>query len=110
MEVEAREVVVSDLALQSLEQIYDYGVETFAFNAANVFIDELFGHIAQLSTRYYLYPECRYLATKSKIYRNFIFGSYLIIYRIRDTRIEVLNVLHGSRSITTIKSTRKIKI
>lgn len=107
MESQAREVVVSDLALQSLEQIYEYGIETFAYNAATVFIEELFSKIEQLSTTYLLYPECRYLTTKTKSYRNLIFGSYLVIYRVNAARIEVLNVLHSSRSITAIKASKK---
>jgi toxin ParE1/3/4 len=110
MEVKEREVVVSDLALRSLEDIYEYGIETFAINAANIFIEELFIKIAQLSTRYDLYPECRYLITKTKIYRNLIFGSYLVIYRITATKIQVLNVLHSSRSIATIKASKKVTI
>ena len=110
MEVEEREVVVSDLALQSLEQIYEYGIETFAISAANIFIEELFIRIAQLSTRYELYPECRYLPSKAKIYRNLIFGSYLVVYRITLTKIEVLNVLHSSRNIAVIKAAKKVTI
>jgi len=108
MEVEEREVVVSNLALQSLEQIYEYGIETFAISAANIFIEELFIMITQLSTRYHLFPECRYLTTKNKTYRNLIFGSYLVLYRVTSTRIEVLNVLHSSRSIAAIKAAKKV--
>jgi|SRR3569833_1144922 len=110
MEVKALEVVVSDLALKGLEQVYEYGVETFALNAATVFIEELIVRIEKLSVNYLIYPECRYLATKSQMYRNLIFGSYLVIDRITPKRVEVLNVIHGSRSISTIKSSRKIKI
>ncbi len=110
MEAKIREVVVSDNALQSLEQIYDYGVETFAFNAATLYIEELYNRIYQLSTEYLMHPECRFLRTKGKIYRNLIHGNYLVIYRITTERIEVLNVIHGSRSVSTIKSSRKIRI
>ncbi len=110
MESQIREVVISDMALISLEQIYEYGIETFAYTAATVFIEELTLHIEQLSANYLLYPECRYLVTKSKMYRNLIFGSYIVVYRIKLQQIEVLNVLHSSRSISSIKATRKIKI
>jgi plasmid stabilization system protein ParE len=109
VESETLEVVVSELALQSLQQIYEYGIETFALNAANIFIDELYDHIYQLHKNYQHHPECRYLTTKSKMYRNIIHGSYLIIYRITADRIEVLNVLHSSRSISVIRSSRSIK-
>lgn len=110
MESEIFEVAISETALISLEQIYEYGIETFAFAAATVFIEELILCIEQLSVNYLLNPECRYLATKSKIYRNLIHGSYIVIYRINFRRIEVLNILHSSRSVSSIKSSRKIKI
>ena len=110
MEGQILEVVISDLALNSLEQIYKYGIETFAFTAAAVFIDELIIHIENLSSNYLLYSECKYLLTKSKMYRNLIYGSYMVIYRITNIRIEVLNILHSSRSISSIKSSRRIKI
>ncbi|MDB5144762.1 MAG: hypothetical protein JWQ66_3475 [Mucilaginibacter sp.] len=110
MESQVLEVVVSDMALISLEQIYEYGIETFAYAAATVFIEELILQIEQLSVNYLLHPECRYLVTKSKMYRNLIHGSYVVVYRISLRGIEVLNVLHSSRSISSIKASRKIKI
>jgi toxin ParE1/3/4 len=110
VESKALEVVISELALQSIQKIYEYGVETFAVNAANVFIDELFDHVDTLSTNYHMHPECRYLPTKSRKYRNMIHGGYLVIYRIADVRVEVLNVIHSSRSIAAIKSLRSVKI
>jgi hypothetical protein len=61
MEGQILETVISDMALQSLEQIYEYGIETFAFTAATVFIEELISRIEQLSSDYLLHPECRYL-------------------------------------------------
>jgi plasmid stabilization system protein ParE len=98
------------MALASLERVYEYGIETFAIAAATIFIDELISRIEQLSTSYLHHPECRYLATKSQMYRNLIHGSYLVIYRITPTRVEVLNIIHSSRSISHIKESRKIKI
>jgi toxin ParE1/3/4 len=110
MEGQILEVAISEMALTSLEKVYEYGIETFALTAATIFIEELISRIEQLSTSYLYHPECRYLATKSQMYRNLIHGSYLVIYRISPTRVEVLNVLHSSRSISTIKAARKIKI
>jgi len=110
MEVEALEVVVSNIALKGLEQVYEHGIEAFALNAATLYIEELILKIEMLSVNYLVYPECRYLATKSRKYRNIIHGSYLVIYRVTSARVEVLNVIHGSRSITTVRSSRKINI
>ena len=65
--------------------------------------------VRNLETQYLLHPECRHLETKTKMYRNIILGSYLIIYRIRAHKIEVLRAFHGSRSPKIIKLVRKIK-
>jgi plasmid stabilization system protein ParE len=110
MEVEIRKVVISDFALLSIENIFQYGIETFSFAAASIFIEELGLKIQSLSFNYNLHPECRFLKTKNKLYRNIILGNDLIIFRITLERIEVLNVIHGSRSVNFIKSTKGIKI
>lgn len=110
MEIKIREVVISDIAIESLERIYKYGIETFAYNAATIFIDELYNRIYKLSEEYLIHSECSFLPTKTHIYRNIIHGNYLIIYRITAKRIEVLNALHGSRKPTTIKAAKKIRI
>jgi len=110
MEGQILEVVISEVALDSLERVYEYGIETFAITAATIFIEELISRIESLSTNFLHHPECRYLTTKSQMYRNLIHGSYLVIYRITAARVEVLNVLHNSRSIAHIKDSRKIKI
>ncbi|MCF2490461.1 type II toxin-antitoxin system RelE/ParE family toxin [Dyadobacter sp. CY347] len=110
MEIEVREVVVSQEALLSLEEIFVYGIETFSYGSASVFVDEIQASIQGLSKNYLHHPECRQLVTKSKKYRNIRVGSYLIIYKVTLLRIEVLNIIHSSRSISKIKSVRKIKI
>lgn len=110
MEVKIRPVVVSDLAIESLESIYTYGLETFSYSSATVFIEELYDRINQLSSDYLYHPICRFIPTKTGIYRNLQHGRYLVIYRIKPERIEVLNIIHSSRSPSKIKATRKIKI
>lgn len=111
MESEVREVNTSHLFdNRDIPSIFFYGMDTFGLRAADVFMEELFDRVAQLETQYLLHPECRHLESKTKIYRNIIFGSYLIIYRIKAQKIEVLRAFHGSRSPKTIKSSRKIKL
>ncbi|TAH02426.1 MAG: type II toxin-antitoxin system RelE/ParE family toxin [Sphingobacteriales bacterium] len=102
-----RPVIVSEIAIKSLEQIYNYGVETFAYNTATLFIEELYQHISQLSTAFLLHPECQFVVTKNNSYRNLIHGNYMVIYRITAKKIEVLNVLNSSRSPTKIKASKK---
>ncbi|WP_409017672.1 type II toxin-antitoxin system RelE/ParE family toxin [Dyadobacter sp. CY323] len=87
-----------------------YGCETFSPASSALFIDELFSKIKTLVTEFLHHLECRYLVTKSKRYRNLRFGGYLVVHKVTKERIEVLNVLHSSRSIGAIKSVRKINI
>ena len=110
METEQKEVVRSTFYLQDIVDIFEYGSATFGERAGLIFYEDLKMTVRSLGSQYLLHPECRHLETKSKIYRNIIIGSYLIIYRIKAQKIEVLRAFHGSRSPKTIKSSRKIKL
>lgn len=111
MEATKKKVVTSNpFDHIDLLDIYEYGEVTFGEKLASYFINDIYSSIERLETQYLLHPECRHLETKTKIYRNIIFGSYLIIYRIRANRIEVLRAFHGSRSPKIINQVRKVKI
>lgn len=110
MEKKIRKVVRSEQVVIDLADIYQYGLETFGRTTAEIFLEEIIYLIQGLSFQYYQHPECRFLPTKTKKYRNIIIGKYLIIYRIAPGRIEILRALHNSRSISFIRSTRSIKL
>ncbi len=110
MEVRKKEVIRSDFYFSDIQNIFEYGEVTFGERAALLFYEDLKIIVRGLETNYLVNPECRHLETKTKIYRNIILGSYLIIYRIRANRIEVLRAFHGSRSPRIIKQVRKVKI
>jgi hypothetical protein len=63
-----------------------------------------------LTDYYTAYPECRHLATKSRRYRNIILDAHLIIYRITDLRIEVLDIVHIASGIRKIHGVRKVHL
>lgn len=111
MEIRKKEVVTSyPFDNFDLIDIYEYGLAEFGERLASEFISEIYKYIERLETEYLLHSECRHLETKTKIYRNIILGSYLIIYRIRANRIEVLRAFHGSHSPKILKTAKKIKI
>jgi plasmid stabilization system protein ParE len=93
-----------------LDDIYQYGVETFGLKQTQIYEDEIWRLVEGLSHNYLVFPECRYLPTKSKIYRWIILDSHLIIYRITNIQIEALRILHSKRSISKIKNSRKIRM
>ncbi|HCQ11724.1 type II toxin-antitoxin system RelE/ParE family toxin [Flavobacterium sp.] len=111
MEIEKKKVIGSKLFEEvDVPSIYEYGEVTFGTKLADIFYFEIIESVRLLETQYLLHSECRHLETKTKIYRNIILGSYLIIYRIRANKIEVLRAFHGSRSPRTIKTVRKVKV
>lgn len=94
--------------LQDVAQIFKYGVETFGLIKAIEYENEVLNIVNQLNNNYNLWPECRHIPTKKREYRNIIVDNYLIIYRITDTRIEVLRMISSYQSISKIKAARKI--
>jgi plasmid stabilization system protein ParE len=110
MEITKKKVVKSIFYYKDIQDIFEYGEATFGEKAALSFFEELLLITANVETHYLLHPECRHLETKTKKYRNIIFGSYLIIYRITPLRIEVMRAFHGSRSPKCLKESRKIKV
>lgn len=109
MEKKIRQVIRSKYLDKDVAELYECGLETFGELFANIFLEELKHSINALSYQYHLHSECKYLETKTQIYRNIILGKYLIIYRIKAEKIEVLRALHGSQSPKKIKAIKKIK-
>ncbi len=110
MEKVIKKVIYSVTFYEDLKSIFSYGFETFGFEMAEIFQEKILHSANGLSYMFLIYPECKHLETKTQIYRNIILGKYLIIYRIRAEKIEVLRALHGSQSPKIIKAIKKIKI
>ncbi len=104
------EVIQSIASIADISDIYDYGLDTFGEQIAEALLFEFYQSIVGLNVKYLMYPECRFLKTKNKTYRNIIIGKYLIIYRITSKNIEVLRVLHGSIRPVLISKLKSSKI
>ena len=102
--------VASDKFFDSRSQVYNYGLHTFGYFQAERYDRKIEEAIETLSDYYLVYPECRHIATKSRMYRNIILDAHLIIYRITDKRIEVLDIVHAASSIGRIRHTRTIRL
>lgn len=110
MEKKIKRLVLSDAYIYERKAVFRYGLETFGRYTAEDFFNRLKKIVYELEYQYEIHPECRFLPTKNNIYRNIIFGKYLIIYRITATQVQVLSMLHSSRSTANkMKSLRLIK-
>ena len=96
---ERKKVVLSKEFQTDIKAVFDYGEETFGFNAAKTFVSEIYMHVWNLDSQHLFFPEVRFLPTQTKKYRNIILGPYLIIYRIQKDKVEVLRIFHSSQCI-----------
>jgi plasmid stabilization system protein ParE len=103
-------IEISDPFFASRTNIYDYTLDTFGYFQAERYLQQIRRSLYTLPGFYLAYPECRHLATKSRMYRNIILDAHLIIYRITARRIEVLDIIHAASSIRRIRAARSIRL
>ena len=108
--IPCKKVKVSDKFYESFEHVYDFGFERFGFFQAERYRQKIRMSLDTLHDFYLAYPECRYLTTKTRKYRNIILEAHIIIYRITAKQIEVLDIIHAASSISKIRNIRKIKM
>jgi plasmid stabilization system protein ParE len=97
------QVKVSDNALRNITFINGE-----PYNAIKVG-DAIFATIARIEQHPFAFRECDELKTKRKIYRRAICLSWLVIYRVVQTDILVLGVMHASRKPSATKILREIR-
>ena len=102
-------LVVSDSAENDLEQEYVFYADNYSVEAAERLRIGFNQEILKILPNPYIYPECRFLPTKTQIYRNIVWGNYLIIYKIKKDIIEVLSVFHTKQKPAKVKLVRKTK-
>ena len=108
--ISGKSIIRSQRFIDDRNDIYEYTFDTFGYSQAERYNRKIENAIESLSGFYLSYPECRHLATKSRMYRNIILDAHLIIYRITHKRIEVLDIIHSASSIQKIRGVRKIQI
>ena len=103
-------VNVSEVFNLDLDDIYQYGIDTFGIRQVELYENEIWKLVENLSSNWPFFSECRHLSTKTKMYRWIILESHLIIYRITDKEIQLLRIVHSRKSITKIKASRSVKL
>jgi len=110
VEIESKEVRISEQFDLDIISVYSVGEEIFGQSAAKSFVADIYSKVWCLDSNFQLHVECRHLPTKDKRYRNIILGSYLIIYKITNTTVDVLRILHSHSSIKKIRTSRQIRL
>jgi toxin ParE1/3/4 len=80
MEKKIRKVSLSSVLDDDLANIFDYGLETFGRNLAELFVANMYQHINEFPLLFLIHPECRHLETKTQIYRNIIYSRKVFDY------------------------------
>jgi plasmid stabilization system protein ParE len=107
---ESKNVVTSPNYEEHLLEILEYSIATFGHIQVSKYFNTISQLVEKLEFDFTCHSECRYLATKSRKYRNIHLDAHLIIYRIATERIEVLDIVHCRSSISKIRSVRKIRL
>ncbi|MDR2690831.1 MAG: type II toxin-antitoxin system RelE/ParE family toxin [Dysgonamonadaceae bacterium] len=104
-----KKIIASGDYEKHLTEILEWSGKTFGIRQAKKYFLTISKFVEKLDTDYTYHPECRHLATQSRMYRNIILDAHLIIYRITGECIEVLDIVHSASSISKIRTVRKIR-
>jgi plasmid stabilization system protein ParE len=107
---EAYSLRVSDNAFENLDEITGYiaYIKHQPLTAIKVG-DNIFQTIDRIEKNPLAFRECREIPTKNKIYRQAVCMSWLIIYKVKASRIVILGIIHNSRRPSRIRSLSMIK-
>jgi plasmid stabilization system protein ParE len=97
-------------SLQNIDEITGYiaFINHQSQNAIKVG-DAIFKTIDKIQQNPTAFKECEELPTKTKMYRKATCFSWSIIYKITDSEIIILGIIHHSRRPSKIKTLRKVK-
>ena len=102
------EIVIKEYALEQLHEEYTYYRKEYSLAYAEEFRTSFFDRIIAITPFYKSFPECRFLHTQNKIYRNVIWNNYLIVFRIKSHIIEVLSLFHTKKNPKVLKRLRRV--
>ena len=108
--ISRKPIEVSNVFKAHLTDVLYYTSYAFGNLQTQHYLQKIKYTIDTLPESYHVYPECRHIPTKSRMYRNIILDAHLIIYRITDERIEVLDIIHAASSISKIRGVRNVRL
>ena len=104
------QIRVPNFARQQIDDTNEYNafVNQQPLNALKV-SEAIENTINRIEANPFAYKECEQLPSKSKMYRQAVCLSWLIIYKIVAEEILILSVIHSARNLGKIKALKKVK-
>lgn len=103
------EIIITEHALKTVHDEFNYLKEFVSVKIAHKFKDEFVNQVDVILPFYLSHPECRFLPTRNNIYRNIIWGNFLIVYKILKNEILILGLFHSKQNPVKLKAYRRIK-
>jgi|GEM_PF-919546 plasmid stabilization system protein ParE len=104
------QIIVKEAALNDLEKECLHLAENYSVRYSEKFRLAFFEQIITILPNPLKYPECRFLPTKRKMYRNIIWQNYLIVYKVKKAVIEVLILFHTKQRPAKLKAIKKGRV
>jgi hypothetical protein len=101
-------ILIKEFALEQLREEYNYYRKEYSLSYAEEFRVNFFDRISSIAPYYKSFPECRFLPSKNKSYRNIIWNNYLIVFRIKSDSVEVLSLFHTKKNPKALKRLRRV--
>ena len=105
--MEKWQIEISEFAEAELAAECKYFKEHYSEKYAAAFWQNFYLQVSSILPNPLKHAECRFLPTKKKIYRNIVWGNYLIVFRIKSFRIQVLTLFHTKQHTGKLKQTRR---
>lgn len=81
---------LSNIAVEDLTRIHQYGVETFGTAAAEIYIDQFFDHFEKIASRPWAFEEVPHIRSG---YRRCVCGVDSIYFRQLHATVEIIAII-----------------
>ncbi len=105
-----RQIRISNQALQNINEAIGY--IAFVAHAPKTAVkvgDVVFATIDRIAKNPLAFKECEELPTKARMYRRALCYSWVLIYRVTESEIIILGLIHAARRPSAIRKLRRIK-
>lgn len=103
------EVKISSNALKNFDEIMEH-ITSVEFQPANAIKvgQTFYKYFDKIELNPYSFGECKHIPTKTKMYRQVVCLSWIIVYKINTPVVTIIGIIHKSRQPSKIKLLKKL--